>query len=158
MEPMPTQRIAQIKNFLKIAENIGTAGQPTEIQFSAIKEAGYQVVVNLAMPTSTNFIPNEEEVVTSQGMIYVHIPVKWEAPTREDLDAFFRILKANESKKVFVHCALNMRVSAFIYLFKVICQGVTPADAKEQLHQIWEPDGVWRDFIAHELEIRGVNV
>lgn len=154
---MPTQKIAQIKNFIKISENIGTAGQPTEAQFSAIKEAGYEVVVNLAMPTSTNAIPNERQLVTSQEMIYAHIPVKWEAPTGKDLDDFFRLMKANESKKVFVHCALNMRVSAFIYLFRVICQGVTPADAKEQLHQIWEPDGVWQEFIEHELEIRGVN-
>jgi protein tyrosine phosphatase (PTP) superfamily phosphohydrolase (DUF442 family) len=116
------------------------------------------VVINLAMPTSTNAIPNEGQLVTSQEIIYVHIPVKWEAPTGKDLDDFFGIMKANESKKVFVHCALNMRVSAFIYLFRVICQGVTPADAQEQLHQIWEPDGVWRDFIDNELEIRGVNV
>ncbi len=155
---MPTQKIAQIKNFIEISENIGTAGQPTEAQFSTIKEAGYEVVINLAMPTSTNAIANERQLVNSQEMIYVHIPVKWEAPTGKNLDDFFGIMKANESKKVFVHCALNMRVSAFIYLFRVIWQGVTPADAKEQLHQIWEPDGVWRDFIEHELEIRGVNV
>ena len=155
---MPTHKISQIKNFIEISENIGTAGQPTEAQFSAIKEAGYEVVVNLAMPTSTNAIPNERQLVNSQEMIYVHIPVKWEAPTGKNLDDFFGIMKANESKKVFVHCALNMRVSAFVYLFRVIWQGVTPADAKEQLHQIWEPDGVWRDFIEHELEIRGVNV
>jgi|SRR4028119_192014 protein tyrosine phosphatase (PTP) superfamily phosphohydrolase (DUF442 family) len=155
---MPTHKISQIKNFIEISENIGTAGQPTEAQFSAIKEAGYEVVVNLAMPTSTNAIANERQLVNSQEMIYVHIPVKWEAPTGKNLDDFFGIMKANESKKVFVHCALNMRVSAFIYLFRVIWQGVTPADAKEQLHQIWEPDGVWRDFIEHELEIRGVNV
>ena len=154
---MPTHKISQIKNFIEISENIGTAGQPTEAQFSAIKEAGYEVVVNLAMPTSTNAIANERQLVNSQEMIYVHIPVKWEAPTGKNLDDFFGIMKANESKKVFVHCALNMRVSAFIYLFRVIWQGVTPADAKEQLHQIWEPDGVWRDFIEHELEIRGVN-
>ncbi len=155
---MPTHKISQIKNFIEISENIGTAGQPTEAQFSAIKEAGYEVVVNLAMPTSTNAIANERQLVNSQEMIYVHIPVKWEAPTGKNLDDFFGIMKANESKKVFVHCALNMRVSAFIYLFRVIWQGVTPADAQEQLHQIWEPDGVWRDFIEHELEIRGVNV
>jgi protein tyrosine phosphatase (PTP) superfamily phosphohydrolase (DUF442 family) len=155
---MPTHKISQIKNFIEISENIGTAGQPTEAQFSAIKEAGYEVVVNLAMPTSTNAIANERQLVNSQEMIYVHIPVKWEAPTGKNLDDFFGIMKANESKKVFVHCALNMRVSAFVYLFRVIWQGVTPADAKEQLHQIWEPDGVWRDFIEHELEIRGVNV
>ncbi len=155
---MPRHKISQIKNFIEISENIGTAGQPTEAQFSAIKEAGYEVVVNLAMPISTNAIPNERQLVNSQEMIYVYIPVKWEAPTGKNLDDFFGIMKANESKKVFVHCALNMRVSAFVYLFRVIWQGVTPADAKEQLHQIWEPDGVWRDFIEHELEIRGVNV
>lgn len=141
----------QLKNFLKISENIGTAGQPTEAQFSAIKEAGYEVVVNLAMPNSTNAIPNEGELVTSQNMIYIHIPVKWDAPTRKDLAYFFEIMKANESKKILVHCALNMRVSAFIYLFRVICQGVTPNDAKEQLYQIWQPDQVWQEFIDNEL-------
>lgn len=141
----------QLKNFLKISENIGTAGQPTEAQFLAIKEAGYEVVVNLAMPNSTNAIPNEGELVTSQNMIYIHIPVKWEAPTRTDLDYFFLIMKANENKKVLVHCALNMRVSVFIYLFRVICQKVKAADAKEQLDQIWQPDGVWQAFIENEL-------
>lgn len=140
----------QLKNFLKISENIGTAGQPTEAQFSAIKEAGYEVVINLAMPNSTNAIPNEGELVTSQNMIYIHIPVKWEAPTSRDLDYFFEIIKANENKKVLVHCALNMRVSVFIYLFRVICQKVKAADAKEQLDQIWQPDGVWQAFIENE--------
>ena len=154
---MLNQGIAQIKNFIKISERIGTAGQPTEAQFSAIKDAGYEVVINLAMPTSTNAISNEGELVTSQGMEYVHIPVQWEAPTAQDLDNFFQVMKANQSKKVFVHCALNMRVSAFIYLFRVICQGVQPVDAKEQLHQIWEPDKVWQEFIQTTLAGRSIN-
>ena len=154
---MLNQGIAQIKNFIKISERIGTAGQPTEAQFSAIKDAGYEVVINLAMPTSTNAISNEGELVTSQGMEYVHIPVQWEAPTAEDLDDFFQVMKANQSKKVFVHCALNMRVSAFIYLFRIICQGVRSVDAEEQLHQIWEPDKVWQEFIQTTLAGRSIN-
>jgi protein tyrosine phosphatase (PTP) superfamily phosphohydrolase (DUF442 family) len=154
---MLNQGIAQIKNFIKISERIGTAGQPTEAQFSAIKDAGYEVVINLAMPTSTNAISNEGELVTSQGMEYVHIPVQWEAPTAQDLDDFFHVMKANQSKKVFVHCALNMRVSAFIYLFRVICQGVRSVDAAEQLHQIWEPDKVWQEFIQTTLARRSIN-
>ncbi len=148
----------QIKNFLKISEHISTAGQPTEEQFPALKEAGYEVVVNLAMPTSTNAIPNEGELVTSQGMIYVHLPVKWETPTSKDLENFFHIMEANAGNKVLIHCALNMRVSAFIYLYQVIRQGVSISDAQKQLHHIWQPDGVWRDFIENELANHGITV
>lgn len=147
----------QIKNFLKISEHISTAGQPTEEQFPELKEAGYQVVVNLAMPNSTNAIPNEGELVTSQDMIYVHLPVKWEAPTSKDLENFFHIMEANAGNNVLVHCALNMRVSAFMYLYQVIRQGVSISDAHKQLHQIWEPEGVWRDFIENELANHGIT-
>ena len=62
-----------------------------------------------------------------------------------------QVQKANENKKVLVHCALNMRVSVFIYLFRVICQKVKAADAKEQLYQIWQPNQVWQEFIDNDI-------
>ena len=122
---MPSQEVEKILDYLRISDTIGTAGQPTEEQFAAIKSAGYQVVVNLAMPDSPNALPNESELVAEQDMDYVHIPVVWDAPAMEDLEQFFAVMDECRDKKVFVHCARNKRVSAFIFLLS----GPSPRDS-----------------------------
>ena len=53
-------------------------------------------------------------------------------------------------RKVFVHCAANMRVSAFMYLYRVRKDPGCESQAMADMHQIWRPEGVWKDFIeAH---------
>lgn len=64
-----------IRNFVRLSDSIGTAGQPTAEQFTIVKEVGYQIVVNLALPDLPNALPDEQELVKFQGINYVHIPV-----------------------------------------------------------------------------------
>lgn len=149
---MPLHPIEEIYNYLKLSDSVVTAGQPTEAQFPAIKESGYQVIVNLALPESTNAIPHEQEIVESLGMQYVHIPVVWENPTLEDVARFFSVLEANTDIPVFVHCAANMRVSAFMYLYRIICDRMNDEQAKQDLHQIWTPNDTWQAFIEQVIE------
>jgi len=144
--------IAAIHNFLKLSETIATAGQPTEAQLAAIKVAGYRVVVNLALPSSTNALPNEQALVDAQGMAYIHIPVLWEEPTLADIQRFFSVMQAHAEQPVFVHCAMNMRVSAFMYLYRRLCDGVDEAVAKRDLHAIWRPNDRWQAFMAQILQ------
>jgi protein tyrosine phosphatase (PTP) superfamily phosphohydrolase (DUF442 family) len=146
---MSTQ-LTEILNFLPISDQIATAGQPTVEQFQAIQAAGYQVVVNLAAPSSTNWIANEKEIVESLGMQYIGIPVIWEEPTLENLQEFFGVLNENTETPVFVHCAMNMRVSAFVYLYRR-GQGVEDAIAQADLAKIWTPNEVWTQFIQTAL-------
>lgn len=148
--------VSDIYNFLKLSDSIATAGQPTADQFSAIKNSGYQIVINLALSTSTNAISQEQEIVESQQMRYVHIPVNWEEPTIADVQQFFTVLQAQD-KPVFVHCAMNMRVSAFMYLYRRIHQGLGEAAAAKDLHQIWIPNENWQRFIAQVLAHYGVE-
>lgn len=148
---MPAGGVAQILHYWPISETLGTAGQPTPSQFADIRAAGYQVVVNLAMPTSSNALPNEAQLVAEQGMAYVHIPVVWESPTLADLERFLAIMEAQQGQKVLVHCALNMRVSCFVFLYRVIRQGTPPEAAREALLRIWQPDEVWQGFMARVL-------
>lgn len=148
---MASEQLQGIYNFLEISDAIATAGQPSVDQFAAIKDAGYQVVVNLALPTSTNAITNEQQLVEAQGMTYQHIPVFWENPTLEDFDRFSQILNENADKKVLVHCAMNMRVSAFIYLYRRIHDHVEDDIAKQDLQKIWTPNETWQEFIDQVL-------
>jgi|SRR5689334_7670620 len=134
-----------------MGDRLGTAGQPTEGQFQTIREAGFEAVVNLGLPTSDNALPNEGSVVTGLGMSYIHIPVNFQAPTSQDFQSFCGVMDAFEGQQVFVHCAANKRVSAFVFLYRVLRQRVAVAEAEPDLYAVWQPDEVWSRFIEQEL-------
>jgi protein tyrosine phosphatase (PTP) superfamily phosphohydrolase (DUF442 family) len=144
--------LSAIYNFRAIGDKLATAGQPTPEQFSTIRQAGFEVVVNLALPTSDNAIANEGSVVTGLGMSYVHIPVDFKSPTAEDFGAFCRVMEAFGNRPLFVHCAANMRVSAFVFLYRVLCQRMALLEAERDLKAIWQPNDVWTRFIQAQLK------
>ena len=146
-----------INNFVPVTNTLGTSGQPTPEQFADIKNAGYDIVINLAMPSSENAISNEGELVTRQDMKYVHIPVKWDHPKRSDYDCFAGILNANPDTKIYAHCVVNMRVSAFTFLYRIIHQNIDPSEAKRVMAEIWEPHGVWEEFVDEILQNHNVD-
>jgi protein tyrosine phosphatase (PTP) superfamily phosphohydrolase (DUF442 family) len=143
--------LEQILNFIEISPLLGTAGQPKRNQFVDIAAAGYQCVINLATSSSENAIADESDLVTDLGMEYIHIPVVWKAPQSADFDLFCTTMDRLKEQRVFVHCELNMRVSAFVYLLRVLKQGANPDEVKWDMLQIWEPEGVWQEFIAKQL-------
>ena len=143
--------LSGIYNFHAISEQLGTAGQPAEEQFRTVREAGFEAVINLALPTSDNALANEGSIVTGLGMSYVHIPVNFQVPTSVDFRTFCQVMAAFEKRRVFVHCAANMRVSAFVFLYRVLIERVGRADAQRDLRAIWEPDEVWGRFIQDQL-------
>lgn len=149
---MGNTKLSDITNYLAIGPNLGTAGQPTAAQFKAVADAGYAVVINLALSTSDNALPHETELVKSLGMTHFHLPVVWEAPTQGDLALFFRLMDRNRHLKVFVHCALNMRVSVFVYLYRVLHLRESEPTAAADLRRIWQPNPTWQAFIDQTLD------
>ena len=61
-------KLSEIYGFRAVGDRLGTAGQPTQAQFQAVQESGFEAVINLALPTSDNAIANEGSVVTGLGM------------------------------------------------------------------------------------------
>jgi hypothetical protein len=51
---MVGESLESIFNFLPLSETLITAGQPTEQQLVAVKDLGYQTVVNLALGSAHN--------------------------------------------------------------------------------------------------------
>jgi len=131
-----------------------TAGQPTAEEFTALHACGVHMVINLALRDSDHALADERAVVTQLGMEYLHIPVVWQAPQREDLVQFSAAMKqARASQKtVLVHCAANKRVSVFVMLDRVLSLGVPLAVAERDLRAIWQPDPVWSEFIRAQLK------
>lgn len=140
----------ELINFFEPTPLIGTAGQPTDSQFEAIAAAGYTAVVNLAMPDSDNALANEGSIVTSLGMSYFHIPVPFDHPTLRHLRQFSGVMDALQDEQVFVHCAVNARVSAFTFQYLTLHRGLDPEAVTSPLLQRWQPqmDAAWRRFMA----------
>lgn len=150
-EMRPFTPLVAIKNFLPLGERFGTAGQPTPEQFTLVKQEGFDTVINLALATSPGGIPDEAALVKGLGLDYVHIPVDFQAPRRNDLEQFFAAIDAREGRRLFVHCIANMRVSAFMFLYRVLKLGHPIHDAEMALHRLWHPDPVWQAFIDDAL-------
>lgn len=140
-------------NFLAIDSTLSTSGQPTQDQLSELANEGYEVIINLGLHNDPRYsLPDETGLVTSLGMTYIHIPVEFDAPTEYDLESFFDVMESNKNKKVHVHCAANMRVTAFLGLYFFIKQKKSKADSFEPMNSVWEPDEAWSSFISTMLE------
>jgi protein tyrosine phosphatase (PTP) superfamily phosphohydrolase (DUF442 family) len=149
--------LSEINNFVQLTERISTSGQPAAGQFASIREAGAQSVINLATPDSKGAIPNEGEIVTRLGMSYVQIPVVWASPTRADFDLFSGVLFANRERRVHVHCVVNHRVSAFMFLYRSIHAGDEPSSAKADMERIWSPNPTWAEFLDEILSAHDID-
>lgn len=128
-----------------------TSGQLSEADIASLPELGIEIVINLATPSSSNALPGEAELVAREGISYFQIPVEWENPQLDQLEQFFCFMNAFKNRKVWVHCALNMRVSAFIYLYRRIVRMEDETASSWPLREVWEPNETWRAFISKAL-------
>lgn len=145
-------RAGDILNYLRIDEGLATAGQPSEEALAAVAREGTQVVINLALHDDPRYsLPDEAGSVSALGMTYVHIPVRFDAPTEADLHMFFTAMEAHRGKKMLLHCAANKRVTAFLGLYRVLVQQWNVERAFEPMQAIWEPNAAWAPFIESML-------
>ena len=145
--------LEDIQAYVKISDDLSTSGQIGYDQIALLKEAGFEVVINLATADEErNGL--EGFLVTQEGMTYIHIPVSWQNPSQRDLKLFFDVMEVNKDRKVYVHCFANMRVSAFVYLYRTLHQDVSEEQAKEDLAKIWDPYSLdqWANFIETAQE------
>ena len=141
-----------ISNLLPIDEHLTTAGQPTQDQLATVAQAGFEVVINLALHDDPSYsLPDEAGLVRSLGLQYIHIPVQFGAPSDDDLQRFCDAMDAARGHKVFVHCVANKRVTAFLGLYRVLRLQWSQASAFDAMRSIWEPDAVWSAFIARSI-------
>ncbi len=130
--------VEDIFNFVSINEQISTGGQPTQEQFEAAREEGYTAVINLApVDAENNALEDEEGLLASLGLDYVHIPMIWDDPKPEQFNAFCSAMEKVGNQKVLVHCAANYRVSAVISSYAIKHLGWSVKQADSLVNKIW---------------------
>ena len=150
-----TDSLDAIYNYRHVSPRLASSGQPTEAQLAAIAAKGFEVVINLALHDDPRYsLADEPGTVQGLGMDYVHIPVKFAQPTAADFSAFAAAMQQSQHRQVWVHCAANMRVTAFLGLYRVLHENWQEQEAFQLMHQLWQPDEVWSAFIAGMLADR----
>jgi len=145
-----------IRNFVQLTPDVGTAGQPTADQFDAIAAAGYRAVINIAMPDHADSIDNEGSLVTARGMHYYHIPVPFDAPRAYHVRQFCRLMQTLEDQKVFVHCIMNYRVSAFMLHYLQQVKGYSFEQARSPIIDQWLIEPQWQEIVELNAEDLGL--
>ena len=138
-------------NFTRILPRLACCGQPTREQWDWIAAQGFQTVINLLPASSPTALPDENDLAAARAIEYINIPVVWTTPAAEDLASFFEAMEARRQKTVLVHCALNYRASAFVFLWRVLRCGEEAEQVQWDMFSVWEPDETWQAFIDAAL-------
>jgi protein tyrosine phosphatase (PTP) superfamily phosphohydrolase (DUF442 family) len=141
-----------IRNWRRLDERLTTSGQPTEPQLKALAALGVRHVVNLGLHTHEKALADEASSVAALGMTYTHLPVDFQNPTAEDLQAFYETMGRLGDQVIHVHCIANYRVSAFLYRYRIDVLGWPEARARADLDAVWRPEGVWKALVEQAPE------
>ncbi|MBT6095866.1 MAG: hypothetical protein HOH04_13360, partial [Rhodospirillaceae bacterium] len=141
------------------SENLVTSAQPTMDQIKELKDAGFEVVINLTPTKEPWFAKEEEKLLEEAGVAYVHVSVSWANPSMDALRQFFSAMKSHSNKKILVHCSHNARASAFVYLYRVALEKAPQQAEYELVEQIWANNPeyplskymIWQDFLTRAL-------
>ena len=148
---MAEHSLQSIRDYRRLSNRLATAGQPSEVQLVAVADAGFGVVINLALSETSYSLPDERGTVEALGLAYEHIPVIWEEPILADFERFVQTMSRHADKRVFVHCAANMRVSVFVALYRITQLDWPVERAMAAVHDIWQPNETWQRFIKQVL-------
>jgi tyrosine-protein phosphatase SIW14 len=93
-----------LPNFQIVNANVLRGGQPTDEGISRLAQRGVKTIIDLRL-ASEHSIPHEKQLVESNGMHFVSVPIRgMAAPTDEQLYGVLRILNDSKQWPVFVHC------------------------------------------------------
>ena len=133
-----TDKLPDITNTRVHSPTVASSGQPSKGQFEDISRSGVEVVINLAPKYLPDSIRNERKLVRSEGMEYFFIPVDWDRPSQNDVDKFLTAMDKVRGKRVLVHCWINARASAFVYLYRVLREGASQDEEYKILEELWD--------------------
>lgn len=131
--------ISNSYNYRQVNERLSTSGVVGANRLKGLSAEGYELLVNLLPDDDEYAIAEEGVTVKEQGLDYVHIPVDFAAPSREDYESFASALDAAGKKKTHIHCAANFRVSVFYSLYAVARGLWTQEQADAFVRDLWDP-------------------
>ena len=135
-----------------IHPNLMTSALPAVEDFPEMAAEGYEIVISLCQDIDSETLTDEDTLVSRAGMRYIHLPVTFAEPTIDDYELLRDILRSVQERKVWLHCARNWRVLAFMTIYRIVEMSMTHSEAEGLAHCIWKPNETWQAFIDEAIE------
>ncbi|MEA1618492.1 sulfur transferase domain-containing protein [Erythrobacter sp. T5W1-R] len=141
-----------IRNWQRRPDGITTSGKLEAHDPPRLAAIGVRHVGNLALDSHPEALAQEAALLAAEGIAYTHIPVPFDAPTPAHVAALAEALAAHPSPH-HVHCIMNWRVTAFLYLLDR-AGGVPEPEARARMAKVWNPledetaPAVWRALLT----------
>lgn len=150
-----TLTLEAIPGFFVLNDSVWMGGQPTKPQLDLLKAGGVKTIVNLRLPSEHDGA-GEAARAKELGIAYVGVPVDFDSPTQAEVDSFLAATDAVMGKgRVFIHCAAAIRVGSFWMVRRVVRDGLSYDEAREEARRIsLRRDGRWTDFAKEAIEAR----
>ena len=65
---------------------------------------------------------------------------------------FVSNLEKNKNKKIWVHCAANIRVSAFVYKYRRDVLKLPHDEIIGDMESLWTPNKTWNSFLDLKID------
>jgi len=139
-------KIENISQFHSYSESLSAGGQPTLEQLKSLKEAGFEVIINISPVSARNALHNEHQLTENLKLDYIHFPVDCSALKPFHYLTFRNILKSTEGQKTFIHCGANIKSSNLIHMYLVLEKGIDEAESLSILKKIQNPEDKWLSY------------
>jgi len=143
-------------NRVDISPSLVTSGQPSAEELAALGAQGFEAVIYLAPPGVPDAVADEARIVGRQGLVFVNLPIRFDAPTAADFVAFTALVQALKGRRLLVHCQINLRASTLVFLHRAIVLREDPRVAWEAVRRVWTPEGPWRRLVEQQLASHGI--
>jgi uncharacterized protein (TIGR01244 family) len=127
-----------IRNFLRLSPGVTTSGRLQPGDPARLAAMGARRVINLALDSHAEALPDAAAEMAAAGLGYAHIPVPFDTPGEAHYRAFVAALEADDTP-VHVHCIMNWRVSAFFCRYHLE-RGMDESAARALLDLVWNPE------------------
>jgi len=138
-------------NFLRINEQVCTAGQPSMEDLVRLKAQGIRAVINLRRPSEHNA---EEETAKMRelGLRYINIPVDGANIQNAQVAEFLKAAEDPANHPLFIHCTTANRVGGFWMIYRVLVDKLPLEEAEAEARKVGLRTAPVRDFAMSYIQ------
>ncbi len=105
--------IGNMSQVISLHGAIHMTGQPDQATLAALKDSGFDVVLNIRGKGELDF--DEQAIVEGKGLAYYNVPLLKDGKIQDSaVTEIHDILKQNKGKKILFHCSSGNRVASWL--------------------------------------------
>jgi len=138
-------------NFLRVNDQVCTAGQPSLDDLVKLKAQGIRTVLNLRRPSEHN-AEEETAKLRELGLRYINIPIDSSNISDAQVAEFLKAAADPENRPIFIHCTTANRVGGFWMIYRVLVDKLPMEEAEAEAKKVGLHTAPIHDFAVNYIQ------